>query len=150
MNAISTLEALGLGLGLSPDGNLIVDGLKHLDRERRASAVALAKEHKPAILAELRRRASAPAAAAELAHARRMLVACPIQKRKLHCWRCAHCEKARLCAAWRSRRADVLFFRQSEKPHSFYLAEKLIAEERQRIGKAEKSKSVYSDADVPF
>lgn len=88
--------------------------------------------------------------AAEMAHARRMLVACPVLKRPLHCFCCSRCEKARSCAAWRSRRADVLFFRQSEEPHSFYLAEKLFAEEKQRMGKAEKPKPVHSDADVPF
>lgn len=62
--------------------------------------------------------------AAQLDHARHMLVDCPSIGGKLHCWHCAHCDKALTCTAWRIRRSDVERFRQSEKPYSLYLVEK--------------------------
>ena len=62
---------------------------------------------------------------AALAHARRMLVSCPVQGRSLHCWYCSRCSEAGKCPAWRSRRADVEFFRKSEKPYSLYLVEEM-------------------------
>lgn len=61
--------------------------------------------------------------AAELDHARHQLVACPVQKRRLHCWYCSRCSEAVRCTAWRPRRQDVEFYRQSEKPSSLYLVE---------------------------
>jgi hypothetical protein len=59
----------------------------------------------------------------QIAHARRMLVDCPETKGKLHCWHCSRCDRARRCTAWRIRRNDVEFFRQSEKPYSLFLVE---------------------------
>ena len=65
---------------------------------------------------------------AALAHARRLLVTCPVQGRILHCWYCSRCSEAGKCSAWRSRRSDVEFFRQSGKPYSLYLVEEMEAE----------------------
>ena len=62
-------------------------------------------------------------APAALAHARSLLVACPVQRRGLHCWYCSRCSEVARCTAWRSRRHDVEFFRNSEKPYSLYLVE---------------------------
>jgi hypothetical protein len=59
----------------------------------------------------------------QLAHARRMLVDCPSTGGKRHCWYCSGCEKARTCAAWRTRRRDVEFYRHSGKPSSLALVE---------------------------
>jgi hypothetical protein len=60
---------------------------------------------------------------AALAHAQRMLVRCPIQKRDLHCWHCSSCGEAQKCRAWHTRRHDVEFFKGSEKPYSLSLVE---------------------------
>ena len=38
----------------------------------------------------------------------------------------SRCDKTRSCMAWRVRRADVEFFRQSEKPYSLYLVEEMV------------------------
>ena len=65
---------------------------------------------------------------AALAHAQRMLISCPVQGRSLHCWYCSRCSEAGTCSAWRSRRADVEFFRKSEKPYSLNLLEEMEAE----------------------
>ena len=62
---------------------------------------------------------------AALAHAKRMLVSCPVQGQSLHCWYCSRCSEAGKCPAWRGRRADVEFFRKSEKPYSLYLVEEM-------------------------
>ena len=56
MTTVSTLESMGLTLGLTSDGNLSLEGLKRLSDEQREYALSVAKEHKPAILHELRRR----------------------------------------------------------------------------------------------
>ena len=65
----------------------------------------------------------------QIAHAQRMLVDCPSTGGKLHCWHCSRCGDARRCMAWRSRRADVEFFRRSERPYSLYLVEEMAAPE---------------------
>lgn len=64
-----------------------------------------------------------PPTAAQLGHARRMLVDCPSSGAKLHCWHCSRCGNARRCTAWRTRRADVAFFRKSGEPYSLFLVE---------------------------
>jgi len=56
MTTASTLERMGLTLNVTPNGNLSLEGLKHLSDEQREYALSVAKEHKPAILRELRRR----------------------------------------------------------------------------------------------
>ncbi|MDL2279237.1 hypothetical protein LJC15_01055 [Desulfovibrio sp. OttesenSCG-928-G11] len=122
MNVVASLENMGLSLSLTENGKLAVEGLKKLPADSRQQAVEIARAHKPAILEELKRREEAPSAA-ELDHARRMLVACPVQRRKLHCWYCSRCSEAARCVAWRARRQDVEFFRNSEKPSSLYLVE---------------------------
>jgi hypothetical protein len=63
--------------------------------------------------------------AAALAHARRLLVDCPVVGGKRHCWHCSRCPGAATCQAWHERRLDVEFFRQSEKPYSLHLVEAL-------------------------
>jgi hypothetical protein len=52
-----------------------------------------------------------------------MLVDCPATGGKLHCWNCSRCPATETCQAWRGHRADVEFFRQSEKPYSLHLVE---------------------------
>lgn len=61
--------------------------------------------------------------AAQLDHARRMLVDCPSTDGKLHCWYCSRCDDARTCTAWRALRQDVEFFRKSGEPYSLFLVE---------------------------
>ncbi|MDL2317073.1 hypothetical protein LJC59_08385 [Desulfovibrio sp. OttesenSCG-928-A18] len=122
MNAVRQLENMGLSLILDQGNWFILGGLKSLPVESRRQAVAFAKEHKPAILEELRKRADEPTPT-QLAHARRMLVDCPSTGGKLHCWHCSRCPEAARCSAWHGHRNDVTFFRQSEKPASLFLAE---------------------------
>ena len=149
MNIVTQLENMGLSLSLDQDSSFILGGLKKLPPESRRQAVEVAREHKPAILEELKNRAEAfiarpadaPAAskigqsrsahhsAAALAHARRMLVPCPAHGRELHCWYCSRCAETASCQSWRARRYDVEFFRQSEKPESVYLLEEAEAAE---------------------
>ncbi len=59
----------------------------------------------------------------QLAHARTLLVDCPVSRGKRHCWHCSRCGDARKCSAWRARAAYVESFRQSEKPYSLFLVE---------------------------
>lgn len=59
----------------------------------------------------------------QIHQARRMLVDCPCTDGKLHCWYCSRCTAARTCRTWLSRRADVKFFRGSDKPYSLILLE---------------------------
>ena len=122
MNAVTSLESLGLSLSLSENGKLAVEGLKRLSHEEREYALSLAQTHKSAIVSALRKQLTQPDSAA-LEHARRMLVDCPSTKGKRHCWHCSRCAEARTCTAWRTRRADVERFRQSGKPYSLYLVE---------------------------
>ena len=128
MSAVIRLESMGLSLELSASGKLAVEGLKRLSREEKEYALTLARENKASIIEELQRRMS-PACEqpdpAALAHAKRMLVSCPVQGRSLHCWYCSRCSEAGKCPAWRGRRADVEFFKKSEKPYSLYLVEEM-------------------------
>ena len=64
---------------------------------------------------------------AALAHVRRMMVACPVHGRGLHCWHCSSCGDAQKCRAWHTRRHDVEFFKGSEKPYSLFLIEEMEA-----------------------
>ena len=127
MNAVSVLRDMGLSVRLDEEGALVLGGLKSLPPEDRGAAVRLARENKTAIVEALQM--ASPVAhteeqhAAALAHARRLLVPCPATGGKLHCWHCSRCDKARSCRAWRGRRADVEFFRQSEEPFSLFLVE---------------------------
>ncbi len=59
----------------------------------------------------------------ELAHARRMQVACPHTQEWLHCWYCAHCDRSSRCTAWHKNRSDVLFYRRSSLPSSAFVLE---------------------------
>ena len=52
-----------------------------------------------------------------------MLVDCFITGGKIHCWYCAACPDSETCRAWSPRRADVEFFRTSDKPFSLLLME---------------------------
>lgn len=116
------LKSLGLTLEASIDGSkLIISGLKQLRKKERELALLIAKENKPAILAELERQTK-PEHLAQIAHAKRMLVNCPFASEKLHCWHCSRCGHAHKCMAWRERRQDVEFFQGSEEPYSVYLA----------------------------
>ena len=129
MNVTTSLENMGLLLGLSSDGNLILDGLNQLTDEQRGYALSLAKEHKAAILSDLRVRLLEGDAHNDPAvkHARRMMVECPATPgMKWHCWYCSRCKDAPSCTAWRHLRAYVEFYRHSEQPFS------LILEEMQR------------------
>lgn len=126
MNIVHQLESMGLSLTLDEDDFFVLGGLKSLPVDSRLYAVEVAKAHKPAILEELKRRAEQPDPAA-LAHARSLLVACPVQGRKLHCWYCSRCSEVRGCMSWRKRRRDVEFFRGSGKPNSLYLVEEAEA-----------------------
>ena len=56
MNPAINLEGMGLILGITPDGKLTLEGLQQLNSEQRDYALSLAKEFKPVILEELRRR----------------------------------------------------------------------------------------------
>ena len=56
MSAAATLEGLGLVLDIADDGKLTIAGLKRLSDADRGYAFSVAKEHKPSILRELRRR----------------------------------------------------------------------------------------------
>lgn len=69
----------------------------------------------------------------QIAHARRMLVSCPVQRRRLHCWHCSRCDKAVSCAAWRTRRADVESFRHRESPYSLHLLDLLEMDAEKRV-----------------
>jgi hypothetical protein len=122
MTAVSTLESMGLRVSLNESGNLFaLAGLQTLSADERQAALTLAQENKTAIMEELR--GSDEPTPEQIAHARRMLVACPSTGGKLHCWYCSRCEKAGSCMAWRHRRGDVEFFRQSEEPYSLFLVE---------------------------
>jgi hypothetical protein len=129
MNAVTLLEGMGLTLGVSENGKLAVEGLKHLPPEQRAYALQLAQENKAPIVEALQRPStvSDEPTPAQLGHARRMLVDCPATGGKRHCWHCSRCQTARSCLAWRGRRFDVEFFRQSGKPYSLFLVEALEA-----------------------
>ena len=135
MNVTASLESLGLTLGLSSDGNLIMDGLKQLDYEQRARAVSLAKEHKPAIVEDIRKRLSLDATHTsttpeQVAYAKRLMVDCPESPKGwwVHVWYCARCKTANQCTAWRHLRGEVELMRESGKPYSLHLAESLNAE----------------------
>ncbi|MDR1241796.1 MAG: hypothetical protein LBM00_03270 [Deltaproteobacteria bacterium] len=125
MNAVSTLESMGLRVSLNKSGGLSLAGLQTLSVDDRQVALALARENKASILEELRHPASTAddPTPEQIAHARRMLVDCPTAEGKLHCWHCSRCDRARRCTAWRIRRNDVEFFRQSEAPYSLFLVE---------------------------
>ena len=74
------------------------------------------------------RREPSHASPAAIAHARSLLVSCPGRKTPLHCWHCSRCSGADTCLSWRTRRADVEFFRRHEKPYSLYLVEEFPTE----------------------
>ena len=80
----------------------------------------------------------------QIAYAENLIVDCPTQNRKLHCWRCADCETAHTCTAWRSKKSDVEFFRMSEKPYSLHIATSMGME-----GPANEENG-GGEADVPF
>jgi hypothetical protein len=86
------------------------------------------REHKAAILEALQAPPPDEPTPAQIDHARRMLVDCPSTGGKRHCWHCSRCDKTQTCAAWRSRRADVEFFREGRKPYSLYLVEAEVAQ----------------------
>ena len=117
MNAITSLESMGLTLGLSSDGNLILDGLKRLGREQKARAVALAREHKPAIVTGIKERLALDAthtltSPEAIAYRLRLMVDCPnTAPIKKHCWYCSQCAKAAGCGAWRHLAWEVGWYR---------------------------------------
>lgn len=63
----------------------------------------------------------------QLAHARRLVVDCPIQGRGLHCWHCSRCGDTRTCSAWRGLRSEVERLKHSGKPYSLTLVEEMEA-----------------------
>lgn len=125
MNIVASLENMGLAVRIDDAGALAMIGLQSLSAEDRRVAVAMAKENKAAIMEEMRQRSCREDAPTpeQIAHARYMLVNCPVTRGKRHCWHCSRCDDARTCAAWNSRRSDVAFFRQSEEPYSLFLVE---------------------------
>ena len=129
MNVISSLENMGLSLSLRENDKLSVKRLARLNREEREYALCLARQHKDSIVGELHKRSlslSGEPTPEQIAHARRMLVDCPSSGGKLHCWNCSRCDAARTCTAWRSRRADVEFFRKSGEPYSLSLVKEVL------------------------
>ena len=57
MTIAATLENMGLTLIATTDGNLTLEGLKSLSRTDREAALTVARDHKAAILEELRMKA---------------------------------------------------------------------------------------------
>jgi hypothetical protein len=130
MSALAELHNMGLSVRLAGVNGLTLDGLKDLMPGQRDQALTLARQHKDSILEELHKRSLPPSndpTPDQLAHARRMLVDCPDTGGKRHCWHCSRCPASSSCMAWRVRRSDVIFFRQSEKPFSLFLVESLEA-----------------------
>lgn len=99
------------------------DAPQALEPARREAEAESAREEVPGKECEAER--PSPAA---IAYARSLLVTCPAQRRKLHCWHCSRCSGAESCAAWRGLRRDVDFFRSSGQPYSLYLVEEFSAE----------------------
>jgi hypothetical protein len=126
MNPVDELHEMGLGLRLSPSGNLTLDGLKKLSPEQRKRALEMAREEKPRIVDTLKSRAIPPDPAA-LAYARSLLVKCPAQGKNLHCWWCSRCSgmESDKCKAWHIYRDEVEFFKRSDAPYSFALVEEV-------------------------
>ena len=94
----------------------ILSGEKHQKEE----GIAQVSSEKPESVRHLPLEEATPE---QIAHARRMLVACPLTGGKLHCWHCSRCGDSQACRTWRTRRADVEFFRHSGPPYSLYLVE---------------------------
>ena len=89
MSPAINLEDMGLTLGITPDGKLTLEGLQQLNSEQREYALSFAREFKPVILAELRRR--------ELA----VMDDCPEPKAAKQEWVAAICAcKFRDCTMW--------------------------------------------------
>ena len=126
MNAIFTLQSMGVSVRLDEEEGLVLGGLKSIPPEVRGAAVKLAREYKAAIVEALQERSEGPTQkqhTAALAHARRLLVDCPATGGKRHCWNCSRCQGTATCGAWRGHRSDVEFFRRSEEPFSLSLVE---------------------------
>ena len=60
------------------------------------------------------------------AHARYLLVNCPIVRKSRHCWHCSRCGRSTKCSMWWGRREEVELFRKSDEPYSLYVAEMLL------------------------
>ena len=56
MNPITDLEDMGLTLGITTGGKLVMEGLQQLNSEQREYALSFTREFKTVIMAELRRR----------------------------------------------------------------------------------------------
>jgi len=67
----------------------------------------------------------------QIIHARRMMLKCPIWG-WLHCWHCSRCDDASRCTVWRAKQLYVIFFRDSERPHSLDIAEELMMLKRKK------------------
>lgn len=59
----------------------------------------------------------------ELEHAKRLMIWCPDQRKKRHCWHCTRCPHMRGCGAWRVVAKWVEGYRRGGKPLSVYLVE---------------------------
>jgi len=68
----------------------------------------------------------------QIIHARRMMLKCPIWG-WLHCWHCSRCDDASRCTVWRAKQLYVIFFRDSERPHSLDIAEELMMLKRKKV-----------------
>jgi hypothetical protein len=123
MNALAILQGWGLSVRLNESKDIVLSGLKSLSSDEREIAIGFCREYKPEIVERV----------AALAHARRMLVDCPATGGKRHCWHCSRCPDTSSCMAWRVRRSDVEFFRQSEKPYSLSLVEVEVEEQEARV-----------------
>jgi len=65
MNALAWMKTTGVGVGLTVEGGLELDGLELLDDALYARVLDVARKHKAAILAELTGDAAASSAQAE-------------------------------------------------------------------------------------
>ena len=118
MSLLSILNAFGLTVSLKPGGGVRVSGLSPLPEKEKAAALAFIRLHKK----ELENLAWSPSPV-QLAHARRLTLYCPIQKKRLHCWYCSRCGDADTCGAWRSLSRWVRTFKNAGPPCSLHLVE---------------------------
>ena len=130
MNALSSLEEIGLTVNNTVDGNIWLVGLESLPVGKGQFAIALAMENKCSLLEELKQRdlvrqqvIPQKPTQEQVAHAHSLLVLCPVKKQSIHCWHCSRCSVSHECLAKRSLSREVDFFIQSEKPYSLYLIE---------------------------
>lgn len=60
---------------------------------------------------------------------RRLMVPCPVEHRKLHCWYCSRCPWNAECNGYREGKYDLSFeverYKKAEEPDDLLLAEKL-------------------------